>query len=117
MNRCRPRRCMGLVLMLVVFGSSPASGAEERGGRKVGSPRFSLNLRRREKDKSGTYFTRFESSSWDPDRTAVVICDMWDTHHCPNAVERVTDMAPRLNSFVSRARQAGAVAAPPPMPL
>ncbi len=100
---------MGLVLMLVVFGSSPASEAEERGGRKVGSPRFSLNLRRREKDKSGTYFTRFESSSWDPDRTAVVICDMWDTHHCPNAVERVTDMAPRLNSFVSRARQAGAV--------
>ena len=27
--------------------------------------------------------------TWDAARTAVVVCDMWDQHHCPDATERV----------------------------
>ena len=44
---------------------------------------------------------------WDPARTAVVICDMWDKHHCPDATERVGEMAPRMNEVLKAARGKG----------
>ena len=47
--------------------------------------------------------------SWDASRTAVVICDMWDKHHCPDATARVAEMAPRMNEVIGRARAAGAL--------
>ena len=31
--------------------------------------------------------------TWEPTRTAVVVCDMWDRHHCPDATDRVGDGA------------------------
>jgi hypothetical protein len=34
---------------------------------------------------------------WDPARAAVVICDMWDAHHCVSAAARVAEIAPRMN--------------------
>lgn len=46
---------------------------------------------------------------WDPARTAVVICDMWDRHHCPDATERVGEMAPRMNEVLKVARNQGAL--------
>ena len=49
------------------------------------------------------------SASWDPTRTAVVICDMWDKHHCPDATERVGEMAPRMNAVIAAARRQGAL--------
>jgi nicotinamidase-related amidase len=44
---------------------------------------------------------------WDPARTAVVVCDMWDKHHCPDATERVGEMAPRMNEVLKAARRKG----------
>ncbi len=44
---------------------------------------------------------------WDPARTAVVVCDMWDKHHCPDATERVGEMAPRMNDVLKSARDKG----------
>lgn len=44
---------------------------------------------------------------WDPARTAVVVCDMWDKHHCPDATERVAEMAPRMNEVLKAARARG----------
>lgn len=44
---------------------------------------------------------------WDPAKTAVVICDMWDKHHCPDATERVGEMAPRMNEVLKAARGLG----------
>ena len=32
--------------------------------------------------------------TWEASRTAVVVCDMWDQHHCPDATVRVGEMAP-----------------------
>ena len=50
---------------------------------------------------------RETSLQWDPTRTALVICDMWDRHHCPDATERVGEMAPRMNEVVRAARARG----------
>ena len=46
-------------------------------------------------------------SDWDPARTAVIICDMWDAHHCVSAARRVAEMAPRMNSVVAALRDEG----------
>ena len=42
-----------------------------------------------------------------PEETAVVICDMWDTHTCKNAALRVAEMAPRMNKVVNKLREQG----------
>lgn len=47
------------------------------------------------------------SETWAPGRTAVVVCDMWDLHHCKNAVVRETEMAPRMNAVLEKARSQG----------
>ncbi|MGB8166911.1 MAG: cysteine hydrolase family protein [Chthoniobacteraceae bacterium] len=46
---------------------------------------------------------------WNPRQTALVICDMWDTHTCPNSAARVGEMAPRVNEFAKAARARGAL--------
>lgn len=42
-----------------------------------------------------------------PKRTAVIVIDMWDTHHCYNAVQRVVEMAPRMNQVIEKCRDLG----------
>jgi nicotinamidase-related amidase len=37
-------------------------------------------------------------------RSAVVICDMWDTHHCISAARRVAEMAPVVNAVIANLR-------------
>ncbi len=44
---------------------------------------------------------------WLPSRTAIIVCDMWDLHHCKNAVTREVEMAPRMNEVLEKARKDG----------
>jgi hypothetical protein len=32
--------------------------------------------------------TALVKEQWLPSRTAIIVCDMWDLHHCKNAVTR-----------------------------
>ncbi len=50
---------------------------------------------------------RTVKETWLPSRTAVIVCDMWDLHHCKNAVIRENEMAPRMNEVIEMARAAG----------
>jgi nicotinamidase-related amidase/type 1 glutamine amidotransferase len=72
---------------------------------------FRLRLRSQHETAaaSGRFHTRFEDVAWSPTETAVIVCDMWDTHTCPRAAERVAQMAPRLNDFLIEARRRGAL--------
>jgi nicotinamidase-related amidase len=45
---------------------------------------------------------------WLAAKTAVVVCDVWDYHHCLNAVRRLEEFAPRLNAVLVAARARGA---------
>ncbi len=47
------------------------------------------------------------SVQWEPEKTALIICDMWDKHWCPDATERVGEMAPVMNRVVAKAREEG----------
>jgi nicotinamidase-related amidase len=42
------------------------------------------------------------------ERTAIIVCDMWDTHWCRGAAERVDEMAPKMNNVLATAREKGA---------
>jgi nicotinamidase-related amidase len=45
---------------------------------------------------------------WDPSQTVVIVCDVWDYHHCLNAVRRLDEFVPRLNMLLKEARRRGA---------
>jgi nicotinamidase-related amidase len=42
-----------------------------------------------------------------PEKTAVIIIDMWNFHWCMTASERVSAMVPRMNEMLNAARQLG----------
>jgi nicotinamidase-related amidase len=88
-----------LLLCLLVFGCGSLAGAEE----------WRVALRERVKGEGGDYRTVEKTAAWDPARTAVVIVDMWDDHHCRSAAERVAQMAPHMNQVVKAARAKGAL--------
>ena len=70
---------------------------------------FTLDTRSRARDASGDWAVRQQKVLWDAKATAVIVCDMWDLHHCKNAVGRVGEMAPRMNQFLNTARAKGAL--------
>ncbi|MBL9179309.1 MAG: isochorismatase family protein [Verrucomicrobiaceae bacterium] len=51
--------------------------------------------------------TTLVKEQWLPSRTAIIVCDMWDLHHCKNAVTREGEMAPRFNEVLEKARKDG----------
>ena len=56
---------------------------------------------------TGRYHTLTRPESWVGEKTAVIICDMWDDHYCRNAARRVGEMAPRMNEVLKAARAKG----------
>jgi lysophospholipase L1-like esterase/nicotinamidase-related amidase len=64
---------------------------------------LTVSLQSREAD--GT--PKQTGESWNPRETAVIVCDMWDLHHCRNAVKREGEMAPRMNAVLEKARAQG----------
>jgi type 1 glutamine amidotransferase/nicotinamidase-related amidase len=72
---------------------------------------FSLAFRKQVEVAPGTkrYHTLTTPGRWDAEKTAVILCDMWDDHYCRNSARRVAEMAPRMNEVVKKARAAGAL--------
>ena len=64
---------------------------------------ISLSLQTR----SGDGTPRLVRESWRAKETAIIVCDMWDLHHCHNAVKREAEMAPRMNEILEKARAQG----------
>jgi nicotinamidase-related amidase len=63
-----------------------------------------LTLRSREKDSGQPQFT---DVTWDPQKTVLIVCDMWDAHWCKSAARRVGEMAGPLDETIKAARQLG----------
>lgn len=70
---------------------------------------LSLELRSQTENPagSGTYRTQLLKETWNPAQSALIVCDVWDYHHCLNAVRRVEEFGPRLNEVVKKARSQG----------
>ncbi len=67
----------------------------------------SLPARERHQVSPGMFTVAEKMLTWEPAKTAVIICDMWDRHTCPNAEARVGEMAPRANELAKAARARG----------
>src|SRR5947209_2839415 len=55
----------------------------------------------------GGYEVRAKETFWQPAETAIIVCDMWDAHHCLNAVRRVEELVPVMNQVLEKARARG----------
>lgn len=71
---------------------------------RAGEENLKLNLRERSKEGGEVSLKTVE---WDPKKTAIIICDMWDDHWCKSAARRVGEMAPEMNEMVKIARKKG----------
>ena len=53
------------------------------------------------------YEVREKQVSWSARTMAVIVCDVWDSHHCLNAVRREEEMVPRMNEVLETLRKKG----------
>ncbi len=88
-----------LPLTLIALLYQPSTGADS----------ITLHTRKRVETapKSGKWNAEEKTVQWDPHKTAIIICDMWDQHWCKGATERVGEMAPRMNEVIKAARAKG----------
>jgi nicotinamidase-related amidase len=67
-----------------------------------------LHLRSRVKEPGQPGFVAVENKvSWDPKKTALIVCDMWDDHWCRSAARRVAELAGPINATLRAARGRG----------
>jgi len=86
-----------LILLAVALYAAPTRAGD-----------FSLNLRSRP-EKDGKHEVATRAEKWPAKETAVIVCDVWDAHHCLNAVRREEEMLPRMEEFLKTARAKGAL--------
>ncbi len=61
-------------------------------------------------DRSGqTSPASVRHEQWDPRRTALIVCDMWNLHHCLNATRRGAELCPTMERLLTAARNAGSL--------
>ena len=70
---------------------------------------LNLQLRSRVPGPKGTEAFRIveQAATWDPAHSAIIVCDMWDLHHCLNATRRGGELAPRMDKVLKNARARG----------
>jgi nicotinamidase-related amidase len=85
---------------LAILASASLVGADANG--------IDLTLRSRP-EKNGKYELAATKQTWPAAKLAVIVCDMWDAHHCLNAVRREEQMVPRMDAFLKEARSRGAL--------
>ena len=56
---------------------------------------------------AGKEVVKTTDTKWEPEKTAVVICDMWARHWCDSASRRVAEMEPRINAYMKALRARG----------
>ncbi len=70
-----------------------------------------LNLHTRHQERVGQSTNEWKAvekvQTWEGSSTAIVVCDMWDKHWCPDATDRVGEMAPVMNRVLLAAREKG----------
>ncbi len=94
-----PRLLRWWWMMVLVLGLGTSACAE--------SLTLSTRSRIRSVRNTNDWGIHHATAQWESTRTAVVVCDMWDKHHCPDATERVGEMAPRMNEMIKAARARG----------
>lgn len=103
MSRYATRSRLLVAALLLLSPALPALAADDA--------MFTLHTRGRMPSATNPdhFELRHQSVEWNPQRTAVIVVDMWDNHWCQGAVRRVVELAGPLNRFVDEARRRGAL--------
>ncbi len=72
-----------------------------------GNLTLTLRSRTETEPESGIWQVAQRQESWDPNRTAIIVADMWDRHWCESASDRVGELAPVMNRVIAEARERG----------
>jgi nicotinamidase-related amidase len=107
-NRCGreetiSNRCVACIAFVVMLLSAIAAGAAQADDLRV-------TLRKAVPAAEGSTASDKrvpQEATWDASKTAIIIVDMWDDHHCKSAAARVAEMAPAMNRAVTAARAKG----------
>ena len=75
----------------------------------VDDPPLEVSLRSQTEQASGEFSPTFSAEKWDARATAVIVCDMWDSHHCYRAVLRENQMVPRMENLLGHLRERGVI--------
>jgi len=78
------------------------------------SPNNCLRARGRSQEPPGSVQVSERLLRWEAAQTAIIICDMWDSHTCNLSAQRVAAMAPRMNQVISASRSLGVMIITPP---
>lgn len=74
----------------------------------VDSSQFTVTLRSRLAPPGSEPTPVMETrANWDPKKTAIIVCDMWDQHWCKSAEKRVGELAGPMNDMLKQARAQG----------
>ncbi|MBZ5856432.1 isochorismatase family protein [Flavihumibacter profundi] len=93
-----------LLLLLLQFFIYPADAQK-----KDAPPKMRMSLQKRIPSDSvkGAMVITTDIQEWNPNETAIIICDMWQQHWCKGATARVAEMAPEINNVITIARNKG----------
>jgi nicotinamidase-related amidase len=95
-------RTLAVVVTVCFFVHSSESIAVEQ-------LKLQLRYQQRADQKADRFERTVREEIWKTTETAVIVCDVWDLHHCLNAVRRLEEFGPRLNEVLHEARRRGAV--------
>lgn len=111
-------RCLAAVFAIAVSPCIARTASGQSDTERVGPADAALELTLRSRaaadasepalrpgDDSTQVIDRREQ--WEPAQTALIVCDMWDSHHCYRAVQRVEQLVPRMDRVLSDLRSRG----------
>jgi nicotinamidase-related amidase len=94
--------------LAVAASQTPESGREAPLANRPKVPgTLALRARSRKEEPPGNIRVSERGLRWEVAQTAIIICDMWDTHTCNLSAQRVAAMAPRMTQVVSASRSLG----------
>ena len=94
-----PVMMFSTVVMVLTVGHAIAA--------ETGNKSLRLFTRAREKTDDGRFKLVYKTVEIDPSKTAIIVCDMWNTMCNATAARRVGELAPRLNEVLVEARKRG----------
>jgi nicotinamidase-related amidase len=94
---------------LLQIGSHLAAAKASRPGDAELRHLISVELTRRDKPTSdgSAQPVRQTVEHWVPHQTAVIVCDMWNLHHCLNATRRGIELCPTMERMLTALRANG----------
>lgn len=94
--------------MILAAAAMAALAATWAGGAETVGDVLEFASRRRVADRGAAGVRVVEEPlRWEPAKTALIICDVWDRHWCAGASQRVERMAPRMNELAAALRRRG----------